>query len=406
MSFCDVPASTSLLPEQAPPPFTTQSQPSEQQQQRQQRQQQQHQYGSGISTSINMNRRVWNVQQSVQSSPVDTASLSLRGSMHLDGVGGSSRQHTASSSCASVGSNPESLLPAGGPGLVNYTFERQASNAFSYYLSRGNGQYTRLIPADTLPPLKDVPRLEEEHDGMVILEPIEKLHLENARDCRQVVVSKQQPSPLPDNLQKQIDCIVATSPKSTRRVKIYCDKWIHEGVCAFTQQGCKFKHEMPQDEATQQSLGLFHGLPTWWKKHTEDQNRLQRRGAPNTPPPSSSSPGLSGTATMMTAQPGGNEALRVRSHPVTPPTTFEPQLQQQIIQPQIQRQQQMLQPQIQHQRHHMLQQLHQLQHSVPPREPSNAQASFMPGPTIWKAPGSQWMQNGIVPFVRGPRRAC
>lgn len=71
----------------------------------------------------------------------------------------------------------------------------------------------------------------------------------------------------------QIDSIVAqasqspaASSKPPRREKIYCDKWIHEGVCAFTQLGCKYKHEMPMDKATQLSLGLNHGLPTWYKR--------------------------------------------------------------------------------------------------------------------------------------------
>jgi hypothetical protein len=30
-----------------------------------------------------------------------------------------------------------------------------------------------------------------------------------------------------------------------RREKIYCDKWIHEGVCAFNHLRCKYKHEIP-----------------------------------------------------------------------------------------------------------------------------------------------------------------
>jgi hypothetical protein len=51
-----------------------------------------------------------------------------------------------------------------------------------------------------------------------------------------------------------------------RREKIYCDKWLHEGVCAFTQMGCKYKHEMPMDKATQLSLGLNHGLPNWYRR--------------------------------------------------------------------------------------------------------------------------------------------
>lgn len=58
----------------------------------------------------------------------------------------------------------------------------------------------------------------------------------------------------------------SVSPPPRRREKIYCDKWIHEGVCAFTQMGCKYKHEMPTDKATQLSLGLNHGLPNWYRR--------------------------------------------------------------------------------------------------------------------------------------------
>jgi hypothetical protein len=51
-----------------------------------------------------------------------------------------------------------------------------------------------------------------------------------------------------------------------RREKIYCDKWIQEGVGAFTQMGCKYKHTMPTDKATQMSLGLNHGVPNWYRR--------------------------------------------------------------------------------------------------------------------------------------------
>src|SRR3954447_25870350 len=89
----------------------------------------------------------------------------------------------------------------------------------------------------------------------------------------------------------QIDTIVAASSSVTstptpprRREKIYCDKWIHEGVCAFTQLGCKYKHEMPMDKATQMTLGLNHGLPIWYKR----ANGVQLR--PEPPVPTSPSP--------------------------------------------------------------------------------------------------------------------
>lgn len=71
-------------------------------------------------------------------------------------------------------------------------------------------------------------------------------------------------------IQKQhIDSIVQSStisPPARRREKIFCDKWIHEGVCAFTQMGCKYKHEMPLDKATQLTLGLNHGIPSWYRR--------------------------------------------------------------------------------------------------------------------------------------------
>lgn len=58
----------------------------------------------------------------------------------------------------------------------------------------------------------------------------------------------------------------AIIPFPTRKDKIYCDKWVHDGTCAFTQVGCKYKHEMPMDKATQLSLGLNHGFPNWYKR--------------------------------------------------------------------------------------------------------------------------------------------
>ncbi|KAJ6783344.1 hypothetical protein PWT90_04343 [Aphanocladium album] len=292
--------------------------------------------------------RIWSVRHSTQSSPVDNASLSSHGSIQFDGIGSSTSGslHTSSTSRASIGSNFE-CLPAN-TGFMNYAFERNMPSDYGYYLDRGNGQFTRLIPADMLPPMKGVPTREEEHDGMIILQPIEKLQLQNKKEANQQYVPK-----------NQIDCIVATSPNSTRKVKIYCDKWIHEGVCAFTQQGCKFKHEMPQDEATQRSLGLFHGYPAWWKKRVEEQNS-PRRGldAPSQP----ASPAQLGSP----APYHNGDAFRSRNHH---PVAFEEQ------------------------------------RRMPPRDNSYAQTGFTPGANNWRTSGSQWMQNGIVPFVRGPRRA-
>jgi hypothetical protein len=69
-----------------------------------------------------------------------------------------------------------------------------------------------------------------------------------------------------------IDSIIANAlvKSPSRREKVYCDKWIHEGTCAFTQMGCKYKHVMPTDKATQMSLGLNHGFPTWYRRANHD----------------------------------------------------------------------------------------------------------------------------------------
>ncbi|KAK0252108.1 hypothetical protein LTS09_012902 [Friedmanniomyces endolithicus] len=94
------------------------------------------------------------------------------------------------------------------------------------------------------------------------------------------------PSPNPtDPTQSIIDAILATTsgaqeasrlnyiPKSTLPVppsgtlpdaekKEYCTHWIRTGECDYTQQGCMYKHEMP-DKGTLERIG-FRGLPRWW----------------------------------------------------------------------------------------------------------------------------------------------
>ncbi|KAJ0370419.1 hypothetical protein COL154_001554 [Colletotrichum chrysophilum] len=141
------------------------------------------------------------------------------------------------------------------------------SGFYAYCLDRGNGNYTRLVPADTLPPLVGIPAVQHVAEGMLVLPSPRGLDHQNpSGGTIQPVAFK-----------KRIDHIVASSPAPPKKPKIYCDKWVHEGVCAFTQQGCKYKHEMPLDKATQHSLGLFHGLPTWWKKQQAELQRQQQQ---------------------------------------------------------------------------------------------------------------------------------
>ncbi|KAK7709409.1 hypothetical protein SLS64_006322 [Diaporthe eres] len=186
-------------------------------------------------------------------------------------------------------------------------------HAMSYCFDRGGGQYTRLVPVDMLPvDLKNIPRRVETDEGMIVLpvprQPGPDGQLADIQlEAQPVVTPPSSPNgAATDNIQSRIDSIINASPGpgssnslvlstrgfdgttptralqhhgggggggSARREKIYCDKWIHDGTCAFTQQGCKYKHEMPHDRETQEKLGLFHGYPAWWKKQALDQQR-------------------------------------------------------------------------------------------------------------------------------------
>ena len=46
--------------------------------------------------------------------------------------------------------------------------------------------------------------------------------------------------------------------------KVYCTHWIRHGECDYIQQGCRYKHEMP-NRATLQSIG-FRTVPRWWQE--------------------------------------------------------------------------------------------------------------------------------------------
>ncbi|GAB7331240.1 hypothetical protein MBLNU13_g02702t1 [Cladosporium sp. NU13] len=60
--------------------------------------------------------------------------------------------------------------------------------------------------------------------------------------------------------------IPSSSPKSSyeQKDKIYCSYWIRSGECDYTQQGCRYKHEMP-DKATLANIG-FRTVPRWWQE--------------------------------------------------------------------------------------------------------------------------------------------
>ncbi|KAJ5041209.1 uncharacterized protein L3040_005760 [Drepanopeziza brunnea f. sp. 'multigermtubi'] len=156
------------------------------------------------------------------------------------------------------------------PGAAWPTTE-QLSVAYGYGYRREDGSVTRLVPADELAFANVPPRQGAE--GLILV-PVPAQQAPNLRVGEPMVpthVVQSLPGfgrPSETQVQQQIDNIVQLSSALMipRREKIYCDKWIHEGVCAFTQMGCKYKHEMPTDKATQISLGLNHGTPNWYRR--------------------------------------------------------------------------------------------------------------------------------------------
>ncbi|KAI1485048.1 hypothetical protein F5X96DRAFT_691411 [Biscogniauxia mediterranea] len=190
--------------------------------------------------------------------------------------------------------------------------DAQIDTSYAYCYDRGNGQYTRLIPADMLPPLRDVPAVQQSCSNMIVL-PQPRALPPNGRSSNTEpvvvrsridnIVASTPPTPThnPPLTTTTSSSLTSTGPAGggpggggggggpQRRPKIYCDKWVHEGVCAFTQQGCKYKHEMPFDKVTQHQLGLFHGFPAWWKKRQAELAR--HREAPPPPPPPPTTPG-------------------------------------------------------------------------------------------------------------------
>lgn len=59
--------------------------------------------------------------------------------------------------------------------------------------------------------------------------------------------------------------------------KVYCTYWVSSGECNYTQQGCLYKHEMP-DRATLAKIG-FRTIPRWWQeRHSQGMKPLQKAG--------------------------------------------------------------------------------------------------------------------------------
>ena len=61
-------------------------------------------------------------------------------------------------------------LPATIPNLQFIPHDNsKMAEIYGYCFDRGNGQYTRLVPVDMLPPLKDIPARQSDSSGLIIL---------------------------------------------------------------------------------------------------------------------------------------------------------------------------------------------------------------------------------------------
>ena len=93
-------------------------------------------------------------------------------------------------------------------------------------------------------------------------------------------------SPTPLRSVHQVTSTCRPLPPSGREPdaskKIYCTHWIRTGQCDYTQQGCLYKHEIPDPE-TLASIGITK-TPQWWQEHLAAQ-----RNSPNSFVPSVSS---------------------------------------------------------------------------------------------------------------------
>ncbi|KAK2681056.1 Helicase superfamily 1/2, ATP-binding domain [Fusarium oxysporum f. sp. vasinfectum] len=230
--------------------------------------------GNGYPVQVSYGGWQQNTQVSQLSAPRGMTSGNWRGSQPSANPMNSTVPGTKHSLMSSP-THPSPSNSDGGPVSIS-----DCLNGYAYCVKRPNGLYTRLIPADMVPTLIELSATQTSAQGMVLLPDLHMQPPQGVPGMNQPVTFKAPSGPASDILQTRIDRIVATSPTQQRRTKIYCDKWIHDGTCAFTQQGCKYKHEMPFDKATQQSLGLFHGFPKWWRDHQEELQKHRNRDLP------------------------------------------------------------------------------------------------------------------------------
>ncbi|KAK4190664.1 hypothetical protein QBC35DRAFT_62866 [Podospora australis] len=180
-------------------------------------------------------------------------------------------------------------------GHVDYNITL-SPDTVGYCFVRPNGARTRLIPADMLPfSIAGIPAQENDNLNLAELPiPMGRGPDGKSSNLEKVTLATHQRSRHTDAVQAITQ---SNSPgRANKPPKVYCDKWVHEGVCAFTQQGCRYKHEMPMDRATQHALGLYHGLPPWWRKAQAELAREERGAVSDAPIPTANYPPRSGVS--------------------------------------------------------------------------------------------------------------
>ncbi|GAB1740253.1 hypothetical protein NU219Hw_g5369t1 [Hortaea werneckii] len=127
---------------------------------------------------------------------------------------------------------------------------------------------------------------------VTVLEPFKMSAHEASSNWRSTTSTTPKPT-TSNTTQSIIDAIVSTTSGATEAARVgyvprsttappsgaqpdqdkkeYCTYWIRTGECDYMQQGCLYKHEMP-DKATLEKIGLGRNLPRWW---IEKQNGMK-----------------------------------------------------------------------------------------------------------------------------------
>ena len=170
-------------------------------------------------------------------------------------------------------------------GLIEAEMEAKPS----WFIARDNGMCVPLIPADQLPygiRLKGIPaqvfrnQIQDQDmiDKGILSSDGSRFVLEDdSITTRPTSVRTPPPSSIPSPTSEEGEIKqdqtppVTQQPDRSRKTpqgpsgqKIYCSKWIERGECSFTQQGCMYKHVIP-DLATLNEIG-FREVPKWWRE--------------------------------------------------------------------------------------------------------------------------------------------